>query len=192
MKRIGILWLLLIMILLSACSGTTDAQKGKPSYEELESQLQEVTKNRDDLQSELDALKAEGEAEKAATTVQEGDITVLVTDKTVTPKDPDNWIFSNYVNFIFLITNNTEKDIQGIQGEIIVDDLFGEEILTMGCDFTGEIIPAGTTVENDDLFFECNEFVSEDMKLFNENYKDLQFIYVTKQIVFTDGTVKES
>ena len=192
MKKIGSLWLVLIMVLLSACSGTADAQKGKPSYEELESQLQEVTKNRDALQSELDALKAEDEAEKAATTVQEGDITVLVTDKTVTPKDPDNWIFSNYVNFVFSITNNTEKDIQGIQGEVIVNDLFGKEILTVGCDFTGEIIPAGTTVTNDDLSFECNEFMSEHMKIFNENYKDLQFIYVTKQIVFTDGTVKES
>ena len=30
------------------------------------------------------------------------------------------------------------------------------------------------------------------MKLYNEEYKDLKFTYVVKQIVFTDGTVKES
>ena len=151
-----------------------------------------MTKERESLKSELDTLKADIEEAEKETTVQDGDVTVLVTDKTVTPKNTDHWIFSNYVNFVFSITNNTAKDIQGIQGELNISDLFGAEIMTVGCDFTGETIAAGATITNDDLSFECNEFMDEHMKLYNEEYKDLKFTYVVKQIVFTDGTVKES
>lgn len=194
-------WLTIPLVLamcfgLVACANSTDSsptgQADKPSYEELESQLEAMTKERDSLKSELDTLKADIEEAEKETTVQDGDVTVLVTDKTVTPKNTDQWIFSNYVNFVFSITNNTAKDIQGIQGELNISDLFGAEIMTVGCDFTGETIAAGATITNDDLSFECNEFMDEHMKLYNEEYKDLKFTYVVKQIVFTDGTVKES
>lgn len=194
MKRALAIPLVLSMcISLAACSNSSsNQQSNKPSYEELETQLQTVTEERDLIKSELDALKAEVEAFKEETTVQSGDVTVLVTDKTVTPKNTDQWIFSNYVNFSFSITNNTEKDIQGIQGELKVSDLFGAEILTVGCDFTGQNFAAGETITNDELSFECNEFMSDHMKLYSEDYKDLKFAYTVKQIVFTDGTVKES
>ena len=193
MKRlVALLLSMLILVSLCSCTNSSNSSTDKPSYEELETQLETVTKERDSLKSELDALKADIEEAEKETTVQKGDVTVLVTDKTVTPKNSDQWIFSNYVNFVFSITNNTEKDIQGIQGELHISDLFGAEILTVGCDFTGETIAAGATITNDDLSFECNEFISEHMKLFNEDYKDLKFNYIVKQIVFSDGTIKES
>ena len=195
-KWAAILLVLAICFVIVACANSTNSspagQADKPSYEELESQLEAMTKERDSLKSELDTLKADIEEAEKETTVQDGDVTVLVTDKTVTPMNTDQWIFSNYVNFVFSITNNTEKDIQGIQGELRISDLFGAEILTIGCDFTGETIAAGATITNDKLSFECNEFMDEHMKLYNEEYKDLKFTYIVKQIVFTDGTVKES
>ena len=91
----------------------------------------------------------------------------------------------------FKITNNTDKDIQGIEGKLKIMDLFGKEILTAGCDFTGHTIPAGETVVNDDLSFEINEFINEHMKLYTTAYEDLKSEYTVTQIVFTDGTVKE-
>ena len=195
-KWLAILLTLTMCVGLTACTNSSDSttasQADKPSYEELETQLEAITKERDSLKSELDTLKADIEEKEKETTVQDGDVTVLVTDKTVTPKNTDQWIFSNYVNFVFSITNNTEKDIQGVQGELHISDLFGAEIMTVGCDFTGETIAAGATITNDDLSFECNEFMDEHMKLFNEDYKDLKFNYIVKQIVFADGTIKES
>ena len=188
------LFALSLCILPTACSSSSpapeDAEDEKPNYEELETQLEAVASERDALQVQLDMIRAEQEAEEQAATVQEGDVTVLVTDKTVTPKNTSQWIFSNYVNFVFSITNNTEKEIQGIQGKLEIDDLFGTEIMTIGCDFTGETIAPGATITNDSLSFECNDFASEDMKLFNEDYRDLKFNYIPTQIVFTDGTVK--
>lgn len=190
--------LLVSAMLLTACSSGTGDISGsaaqpdtdQPSYEELQTQLEAVTEERDSLQTELDALKAQIEAEKAETVLSERDVTVIVTGKSVTPMDTNNWVFYNYVDFVFSITNNTEKDIQGIQGTLTVSDLFGVEIITISCDFTGNTIPAGETIVVDDLTYECNDFDDADMKLFNENYEDLKFAYTVTQIVFTDGTIK--
>lgn len=115
-------------------------------------------------------------------------IKVEVTDKSVTPRDSDKWIFSDYVNFGFEITNNSGKDIKGIEGALTVKDLFGKEILTMGCDFTGNTIKKGEKYINSDLSFECNEFIDSHMQLFNTDYDDLQFHYEPTSIVFADGT----
>ena len=62
--------------------------------------------------------------------------------------------------------------------------------MTAECDFTGETIGANATVTNDDLSFECNQFMDDHMKVFNTDYKYLQFEYKVKTIVYTDGTVK--
>lgn len=190
MKKASVIFLaFLISLSMAACSNSTDIP-GKPSYEELESQLEIVTSERDSLKTELDELRSKLEEKEAESKIQQEDVTILVTNKTVTPKNADQWIFSNYVNFVFSITNNTQKDIQGIQGELIVYDLFDSEIMSISCDFTGETIGAGATIVRDDLSFECNEFINEHMKLFNEDYKDLKFNYTIKKIVFTDGFVK--
>lgn len=131
---------------------------------------------------ELEKLKEKYEKNKSEMYVK-----VKVTSKTVTPKNSDNWIFSNYVNFVFKITNNSNKAIKGVEGTLIVYDLFDKEIIQMGCDFTGNTIASGKTITEDDLSYECNEFIDEDMKLFNTDYKDLKFKYEVESIVFSNG-----
>lgn len=186
----------LFAIILSSCSledtssTAVSSEASTPSYEDLESQLDSVIEERDSLQAELDSLKAQIDAEEAKTVLSESDVTVTVTGKSVTPMDYNNWVFYNYVNFVFSIVNNADKDIQGIQGTLTVNDLFGVEIITIRCDFTGNTVPAGETIVVDDLSYECNDFDDADMKLFNENYEDLKFVYTVTQIVFTDGTIK--
>ena len=123
--------------------------------------------------------------------IQAGDVVVRLIGKEDVEKDSSKWIFNSYSNLKFEITNNTDKDIQGIEGKLKIMDLFGKEILTAGCDFTGHTIPAGETVVNDDLSFEINEFIDEHMKLYTTAYEDLKSEYTVTQIVFTDGTVKE-
>ncbi len=113
---------------------------------------------------------------------------IKVADKTVTHKDSSKWIFSNYVNFVFEVTNNSDKDIKGIEGTLNISDLFGKDIISMGCDFTGKTIKVGETITFKDLSFECNEFMDKHMKLFNTAYSDLQFSYDIKSIVYTDGS----
>jgi tetratricopeptide (TPR) repeat protein len=115
-------------------------------------------------------------------------VKVVVSDKSVTPQDSSNWIFSNYVNFVFDVTNNCDKEIKGIEGTLTVYDLFEKEIISIECDFTGQIIQPGQTYTEKDLSFECNEFIDSHMKLFNTDYSDLVFNYDVTSIVFSDGT----
>lgn len=115
-------------------------------------------------------------------------VKIVVIDKTVTPKDSSKWIFSNYVDFVFHITNNSDKEIRGIEGALIINDLFGKKIMRLNCDFTGLAIKPGETFTKGDMSFECNQFIDKDTKLYNTDYKDLEFIYELSSVVFTDGT----
>lgn len=115
-------------------------------------------------------------------------IKVVCTDKGQLPENLDKWRFSNYVTFVFELTNNSEKAIKGVQGVLHINDLFGTSIMDVGCDFTGHTIQAGETYTNKDLTYEVNEFMDADMKLYNEDYSDLNFEYEPTTIVFTDGT----
>ncbi|WP_333646560.1 zinc ribbon domain-containing protein [Lacrimispora sp.] len=113
---------------------------------------------------------------------------IVVVDKSATPKDTSKWLFNDYVNMVFEITNNSDKDIKGIEGALTISDLFGKEILRVGCDFTGNTIKMGETHTESDLSYECNPFIDEDMKFFNTDYNDLQFSYDILSIVFSDGS----
>lgn len=115
-------------------------------------------------------------------------VKVYVADKSTTPRNSSQWIFSNYVNMVFEVTNNTDKDIQGIQGVLTAYDLFGVEIISINCDFTGKTIKSGETITISDLRYECNDFIDSDMKLYNTNYSDLKWEYKVKSIVYTDGS----
>lgn len=115
-------------------------------------------------------------------------VKVVVTDKSVTPQDTLNWVFSSYINMMFDVTNNSDKAIKGIEGTLTVNDLFGKEILTINCDFVGTIIQPQETHTVSELSLECNEFMDEHMKFYDTEYKDLQFVYNISSIVYEDGS----
>ena len=115
-------------------------------------------------------------------------VTVRLTSKGKLPMNYDAWRFSDYVTFVFSITNNSEKDIKGVEGTALFNDIFGKEIITIGCDFTGHTIKSGETITISDLSLEVNQFIDSNTKLYNTDYSDLQFEYEVKSVVFTDGT----
>ena len=111
-------------------------------------------------------------------------VTVVCTNKTNVPADYMNGRYSDRCDLTFDLTNNTDKPIQGIQGLLIIDDLFGSNITKITCNFTGQIINPGETVENDEMGKEINEFVDTDVKIWNENYEDLKFSYLVNSVVY--------
>lgn len=115
-------------------------------------------------------------------------ITINLLNKDVVYEDLDKYIFNDYATFVFSVKNNTDKTIQGIEGRAIFYDLFDNEILSMGCDFTGQKINAGDTYIEDELALSINEFDSKQVKLLTTNYEDLKFRYKVETIVFSDGT----
>lgn len=156
----------------------------KTQVNELQNLLNQVTAERDSLQAQLDSIQAESK-------VQDDDVTVLVTDKINIPENPDEWRFSDSVTFKFSVKNNTDKDIQGVQGILTIKDLFGVNISKVKCDFTGQTIKAGQTVVVDNLGIEINPFIDSEVKIYNTDYRDLKFSYEVSKIVFEDGSIKE-
>lgn len=152
----------------------------------LQSEIDRLIRENDNLQNRLAAYEKAEQAEQEAITVQEGDVTVLMTGKS---ERYDKYEQPN-IDFVFVITNNTDKEIKGIQGTCTFNDLFGKEIMRMNCDFVGETIAPGGSITVTDMYMDCNQFMDDHMKLFNTALDDLNFEYTVKMIVFTDGTSK--
>ena len=134
---------------------------------------------------EDDPTGTEGESETTSSENSGSLVTVKLANKTTSKGKYDS---EYYVNFVFEITNGYDKDIKGIQGEATFKDLFGEEIITIGTDFTGKTFVHGMTGIVSDLYFDCNQFIDRHMKLYNTDYTDLKFEYIPTMIVFEDGT----
>lgn len=108
-------------------------------------------------------------------------------EKSNIEKNYSKYIFNDLVAFALLITNNTEKTIKGIEGTATFIDMFGKEIISMGCDITGcNIAPSDSYSTL--MTYETNPFNDDDMKLFNTAQEDLELQYAIKSIVFDDGT----
>lgn len=191
----------LLVMIVSLCLIFSACTQNAVDIEDYENQIMSLQEDNENLKIENNELKTENDdlkiqvstfaekiaEEKEQTIVQEGDVTVMMTGK-----DTFNGEYSEqYVGFIFSIKNNTEKPIKGIQGTATFLDLFGVDILSLNCDFTGITIEAGDIATVDDLSMDCNQFMDDHMKLYNTAYDDLNFEYKVKSIVFTDGSSKQ-
>ena len=111
-------------------------------------------------------------------------ITISVTNKSNIPEDIYNGHYSNRVEFSFSIKNNETKDIKGIKGVLKIQDLFGNSIMNLNCDFTGKKITKGTSTSFTGIGIDINEFMSNHTKLYNEKYDDLKFEYEIQKVVY--------
>lgn len=118
--------------------------------------------------------------------VREAEVIVTVTEKESIPKDTSKWIFSDYVRLTVEIQNLTNRSIKGIQGVLIVKDMFGEEFLRSQCDLADNEIPAKGTITVTELYLDINQFFKNQIKLFETDYDNLQFDYDVTNIVFTN------
>lgn len=161
----------------------------KSELESMTIELESIVKDRDQAQQKAERFEDAINEMKKEIEIQEGDVTVTVVSKGQKPKDYNRGLYNNYVETSLNVKNNTTKDIQGVQGNLKVMDLFGVEILTMGCDFTGKTITVDTS-QDYNMVYEVNPYMSEQMKYYSTDFQDLKFEYNVKSIVFMDGTTK--
>lgn len=188
-KKLLLVLLILLSVFMVACqSDQADLSK---QVAELESELEAVKKEKDQAIQDKNIAESKLKAIEEQKELKEEEVVVKVIDKSNVPKDTDKWIFSDYVAFEIGITNNSDKDIKGIQGEIDIKDMFDVSFLTISCDLTGDTIVAGETSINNEMSLEINEFMNPHNKLYVSEYDDLIFEYKISKILFTDGTIKE-
>ncbi len=195
-KRIIVLMLgLSLLIGQSYCYAETDFDSVVPedlSNEELVDAYNELRDSYNALyklylkeSGTANSAETESKSETAGDEITGSLVTVNLANKTTSKGKYDS---DYYVDFVFEVRNEYDKDIRGIQGNATFKDLFGEKIISMGLDFTGETFNHGTTSLVSDLYFDCNQFIDNHMKLYSTDFADLQFEYKPTMIVFNDGT----
>ena len=138
MKK-NILLFAILSIIITGCGTSEKLQNQNESLsnqvekltaekESLSADLESVSSDYDKVNQELTSIKESIEAAEKETTVQESDVTVVALDKT--SKEGSYGI--RYCTFSFQVTNNTDKDIQGIEGILSINDLFDKTITFVG------------------------------------------------------------
>ena len=120
--------------------------------------------------------------------VRDDKVVVTVTDKASLAENWNVGRYSDRVEFVFEVENRTDKTVKGVQGVLKISDLFGVEILSINCDFTGNSINANDSIPVIGLGMDINEFMDDHIKLYNTDYSDLKFEYEVTAIVYADGT----
>lgn len=122
------------------------------------------------------------------TTTKSSKVEIIVTNKYNLPVNYDANLYSPRAEFDFSVSNKTIKSIAGIQGVLTIKDLFGEKIMSLNCDFTGQTIAANSKVTFEGIGFDINQFMNNHLKVYNEDFEDLIFEYEVTKIVYIDGT----
>lgn len=111
------------------------------------------------------------------------EISVEVTDKINHKGD-----FSNFAEIVVTIKNDSQKEIRGLEGEIEILDMFNKQIMDSKWEYTEKPIKPGTSYVQKGKGMEVNEFISEQVKIYKTEYKDLIFKININHVLFTDGT----
>lgn len=111
-------------------------------------------------------------------------VKVTVTNKKSIPKDIYNGKYSDRVELTFSLENQSDKPVKGVEGILYIKDLFGKEIMSSNCDFTGQTIQPDSTATFSGLGIDINQFIDAHVKLYNEDFTDLKFSYKIIKIVY--------
>lgn len=187
--------LFLVSFVFVGCGNNLVGAKDK-EIESLKKEIEELKQEKVENEN-LDVSKIMSESDVETTTeISKQDIqskvSVIVTDKISKPADFNVGRIEDFVEFKMNVTNNTNCAIKGVQGVLYVDDLFGENIMPINWDITGEMIYSGKTINYDGNGISANPYIHEESKIFNTDYKDLKFRYKIKQIVYSDETVEKA
>jgi len=153
----------------------------------IEQQRQFEAKNSAD-EAKAEALKAQTEAAQAVATKRlKGLITFAGLGVSILPKDYEVQRYSPQLSVRFVIKNTTGKDIAGVRGSIVLQDIFGSPLkkLAVSADTT---IPAGQSVNFSDYVWDLNQFSNDDSHLAATNLDKIKIAFSPQMIVFADGS----
>lgn len=102
----------------------------------------------------------------------------------VTAKRTQTSYFFDWVELDFSVENTGDTDIRGFRGNLVIRDIFGKELVSRQCRFV-EPFPAGETVEVTEISMLIDPYDEMEKKLYDTSFKDLQFFYELRQVIFT-------
>lgn len=94
--------------------------------------------------------------------------------------------FSDYNTFTLKLTNNTDKDIEGIKGFIVMNDLFGDQITGITLTYDKGILAGESKLYNASVDY--NQFMDKDIKLKQTPLEKIKYEWSVQSIIYTDGS----
>jgi len=104
----------------------------------------------------------------------------------ITKKGFSSGDFIEYNTFTFKLTNTTDKNIQGVKGAIIVNDLFGDQITGFTFSYDEGVNTGESKLYN--VVLDYNQFINEDIKLKQTALSKINYEYQIQTIIYTDGS----
>jgi hypothetical protein len=106
----------------------------------------------------------------------------------ITKKGFSSADFSNRITFTFQLTNNTDKNMEGVEGTVSMNDIFGNAIQEVHLSYD-EGIKAGET-KLYSAGVDYNQFMEKDIKLRGTELSKLKYDWQVSKIVYADGSVE--
>jgi hypothetical protein len=97
--------------------------------------------------------------------------------------------FEKNITFSLSFLNQTGKNIRAFDGVLTFTDLLGNEIMSSKLEIN-EAVSLGEIL-NWDGVINYNQFMSEHKKLRSEKIENIKTIFMPRQVLFDDGSVKE-
>lgn len=135
----------------------------------------------------LGSDKSGEEQKKESESVASNDLNKKVV-MTVEKKGFVSQSFVDANTFTFKFTNNTNKNIEGVQGTINFMDLFGNSIQRIQLSYDKGIKAGESKLY--DATVDYNQFMDEDIKLKNTELSKLKYEWDVNTIVYTDGSTE--
>ena len=98
-------------------------------------------------------------------------------------------IYSDYFQIRIGIQNNTDKNIRGVRGSIVLSDIFGETIKRIRLSYDNGIKPNSAVTYRGTLDY--NQFMSEDNKLRTTKFENIKYLWEPLTYIFADGSTMD-
>ncbi len=122
-------------------------------------------------------------AEQAKIELQK--VTLEITDKGFHQADYMSGSYQDQITMSLKFTNNTDKEIRGVEGALTFYDIFDNEISAKSISYDKEIPAKESKVWESGIDY--NQFMDEDVKLKNTELKNLKYKWNVSTIVYVDG-----
>jgi hypothetical protein len=116
-------------------------------------------------------------------------LTVTLLNLSLNSKDYERQIYSDYFSIKVGFKNNSEKDISGVKGTVILKDMFGSLIKNIGISNDNGIKANGTSTYSGTMDF--NQFEDSDKKLASTEFSKIKFEWNPDVYIFADGSTIE-
>lgn len=113
-------------------------------------------------------------------------VTLEITKKDFYEHNYQDMTYEDKINMSLKFTNQTDKDIQGVQGILTFYDIFDTKISATQVSYDKPIKAHESKVWESSLDY--NEFVDEDVKLRNTELSNLKYKWEIATIVYADGS----